>query len=233
MPTQLPLLNLSLPDGQRFESFYTSSTNELTVKEIKASTSDPEHKQLFIWGSENTGKSHLLQACCYMAFSKKVSAAYIPLSSMKQHGTEIFTGSSTYQLICIDDVDSALGSDTWELALFNLINQTRELNQTLIFSASENPRHLSCELADLQSRLLWGACYQLNELNDNDKTAALKFRASQRGIELDNSVIEYIYKRYPRDFTTLIDILNKLDKESLSSQRRITIPLVKQALNNT
>jgi len=233
MPTQLPLLNLSLPDGQRFESFYTSSTNELTVKEIKASISHPEHKQLFIWGSEHTGKSHLLQACCHLAFSKQISAAYIPLLTMKRHGTEVFTGSSTYQLICIDDVDSVLENDTWELALFNLINQTRELNQTIIFSASENPRHITSKLADLQSRLLWGASYQLIELNDNDKTTALKFRASQRGLELDNSVIEYIYKRYPRDFTTLIDILNKLDKESLTSQRKITIPLVKQALNPT
>ena len=233
MPTQLPLLNLSLPDGQRFKTFYagyTSSNNELTVKEIKASITDPEHKQLFIWGSKNTGKSHLLQASCHMAFSKQIAAAYIPLSIMKQHGTDIFTGSSAYQLICIDDIDLVLENDTWELALFNLINQTRELNQTLIFSASENPRHLSSELADLKSRLLWGASYQLNELSDTDKTAALKFRALQRGIELDNSVIEYIYKRYPRDFTTLIEILNKLDKESLSSQRRITIPLVKQAL---
>ncbi|MEE9304176.1 MAG: DnaA regulatory inactivator Hda [Thiotrichaceae bacterium] len=230
MPTQQPLLNLSLPDSQRFETFYAGVDNQLVVEDLQSLLTSNDHRQNFIWGGENSGKSHLLQATCYAAFSKGMSAAYLPLRDLKQHGVEIFTGSSSYRLICIDDVDSVIGNDNWELALFNLINQARERQQILIFSATENPRHMNCNLADLQSRLLWGTNYQLKELNDEEKSQALKFRASHRGIALDNAVIEYIYKRYPRDFTTLISILDKLDVESLSSQRKITIPLVKQAL---
>jgi len=232
MLIQQPLLNLSLRDGQRFDTFYTSVENELLVDDLRSSLSLNEHKQNVIWGSSDTGKSHLLQAVCYAAYSKGVSAAYMPLLALKQHGPEIFEGSSIYHLICIDDVDSVIGNDRWELALFNLINQARDKQQILIFSSTENPRHLNGKLADLQSRLLWGTSHQLHELNDDDKTAALKFRAAHRGIELDNAVIEYIYKRYPRDFTTLISILDKLDVESLASKRRITIPLVKQALDS-
>jgi DnaA family protein len=237
MPTQLPLLNLSLPDGQRFENFYTSSTNELLLKELKSSINntvdkDREHKQIFIWGTKDTGKSHLLQACCHQAFAHKKLAVYIPLSNMNHHGIDIFTGLSSYQLICLDDIDTVLAKDTWELALFNLINQARENQQILILSANENPRHSQCKLADLQSRLLWGASYQIHALNDNEKKVAIRYRARQRGIDLENQVIEYIYKRYPRDFTTLIEILNKLDKESLTSKRRITKQLVKQALES-
>ncbi len=233
MSTQQPLLNLSLHDGQRFATFFVNklgTDNQLIVDDLQDSLSSDAHKQNVIWGSDNSGKSHLLQATCHAAFSKGMSAAYLPLKELQQHGVGIFEGSSIYQIICIDDVDSVTGNDTWELALFNLINQTRERQQVLIFSATQNPRHLDCKLADLHSRLLWGASYQLHELDDEEKSAALKFRAAQRGIELDNAVIEYIYKRYPRDFTTLIGILDKLDIESLSSQRKITIPLVKQAL---
>ncbi len=236
MTSQQPLLNLSLPDGQRFETFYVSDTdkdNQLLVKNLhslSSAESTNEHQQTFIWGGQDTGKSHLLQATCYAAFSNGISAAYLPLINLKHHGVEIFAGSSTYRLICIDNVDCVIGDDEWELALFNLINQARENQQILIFSAIQNPRHMSCTLADLQSRLLWGASYQLKELDDEEKAAALNFRASHRGIMLDNAVIEYIYKRYPRDFTTLISILDKLDVESLSSKRKITIPLVKQAL---
>ena len=229
-PFQQPLLNLALHDGQRFNTFYASAENALIVDDLHSSLTQNEHKQTIIWGSKDTGKSHLLQATCYAAYNKGISAAYMPLADLKRHGTAIFDGSSSYHMICIDDVDSVIGNDTWELALFNLINQSRESQQVLMFSSSENPRHLDCKLADLQSRLLWGASHQLKELNDDDKTSALKFRAAHRGIELDNAVIEYIYKRYPRDFTTLMDILDKLDIASLASQRKITIPLAKQAL---
>ena len=234
MPIQQPLLNLSLHDGQRFSTFYVASMNEnirLLVENLQASVFSHEHQQSFIWGGSDTGKSHLLQAACYASFREGLSAIYLPLRDLKQHGVEVFSGSAMYKLICVDDVDEVLRSEPWEMALFNLINQARENEQVLIFSATENPRHLKCKLADLQSRLLWGASYQLREMSDKEKTAALKFRASHRGIQLDKSVIEYIYKRYPRDFTTLIGILDKLDVASLSKQRKITIPLVKEALN--
>lgn len=235
MPTQLPLLNLSLPHGQRFENFYTSFSNELPLKDLQSTIittkqDDSKHQQIFIWGIKDTGKSHLLQACCHQTFNNRKLAAYIPLSTVSHHGTGVFIGLNKYQLICIDDIDTVLANVTWELALFNLINQARENQQILIFSANDNPRQFNCKLPDLHSRLLWGASHQIHALNDHEKREAIQNRAKQRGIDLDNQIIEYIYKRYPRDFSTLIEILNKLDKESLSSKRRITKQLVKQAL---
>ncbi len=230
MPTQQPLINLALREGQRFESFYAGTHNRLLLKEIQASLQRPGHQQLVIWGTAGAGKSHLLQASCQHAHEQGLRTIYLPLTQLQQHGTAVLEGTSRFQLVCMDDIQTVLGQHAWELSLFNLINLAREQQQLLLFSSNENPRHLQTSLPDLHSRLVWGTSLQLHPLNDRDMTKALQFRAAQRGITLDNAVIEYIYKRYPRDFTTLIGILDKLDKESLSSKRKITIPLVKQAL---
>lgn len=231
-PVQQPLLNLGLHDGHRFESFYPGENNALPVEELKSLLNGAGHGQIFLWGAEGTGKSHLLQACCQTAFTQGSTAAYIPLSAMKHHGVGIFAGAEIYQLICVDDLHLVMGDEDWQVALFNLINQARVAGQQLVFSAEQNPRHMPCTLPDLQSRLLWNGNYQLHELSDEEKAGALKTRAAVRGISLDNAVIEYIFKRYPRDFTTLIGILDKLDHESMTSKRKITIPLVKQALKD-
>ena len=231
MQIQQPLVTLAFREGQRFESFYANAQNQLLLQELKQAICSNDHQQLFLWGAKSAGKSHLLQASCQRAHLKGISTAYLPLSELQNYGTDVLQGTTSYQLICIDDVHSIVGQKVWETSLFNLINQAREQQQVLLFSANENPRHLHCSLPDLHSRLLWGTNLQVHKLDDEEKTKALKFRAAQRGIELDNAVIEYIYKRYPRDFTTLIGILDKLDRESLTSKRRITIPLVKQALD--
>ena len=230
MSIQQSLNYIALHDGARYDSFYTGTDNEIVLKDLRASIKSEEHKQIIIWGAENSGKSHLLQAACHAVFDDGMLSAYFPLSTVQRHGTRVFTGVQKYKLICIDDIETVLGNKEWEEALFHLINQVRDNKQLLFFAARENPRHIHCDLPDLKSRLLWGASYQLKELSDADKAKALKSRANQRGFELGDAVIEYIYKRYPRDFGTLMKILDILDRESLSRKRKVTIPFVKEAL---
>jgi DnaA family protein len=50
------------------------------------------------------------------------------------------------------------------------------------------------------------------------------------GFELSSEVIAYLMNRYARDLSAQMEILRRLDGASLSQQRRITIPLVRQAL---
>lgn len=233
MITQQSLAYIALHDGPRYNSFYQNTGNSIVINDLRTSIKSIEHKQILLWGAGKSGKSHLLQASCYSAFEHHMLTAYFPLATLQQYGVRIFAGIKQYRLICIDEIDVVLGKPQWEEALFHLINQARENNQVLYLAMKENPRKAYCKLADLQSRLMWGTNYQLKELTDKEKALALKSRAKQRGFELSNSVIHYIYRRYPRDFATLMKILDKIDKESLSKKRRVTIPFVKEALAKT
>jgi len=243
MSSEQLTLNVSLRDGFCFDSYYVKSfkegdaklisdSNSETLQVLQAFSSSLEPQQNILWGSSQSGKTHLLQACCSKDAEFHHSVSYIPLRIFKSHGVEVLTGLSQSQFIVIDDVDEIIGDKAWEIALFNLINICRENDQRLLMSSTENPRKLDCVLPDLASRLIWGGSYQLHTLSDEDKPKALQSRAQQRGFELTDRVIEFLYRRYPRDIESLMEILNILDKESLRQKTVITIPFVKNVLGN-
>jgi len=233
MSSEQLTLNVNLKEGLRFESFFVEaqSSNAETLQILQGFVESSEQQQNIVWGESLSGKTHLLQACCAKQAQSKNSVSYIPLKILSLHGPDVLQGMSNSPLVVIDDVDSVIGNKAWETALFNLINQTRDNNQRLLLSSQNNPRQLDCVLSDLASRLIWGGSYQLQILSDEDKPKALKARATQRGFDLNDRVLDYLFRHYPRDIESLMDILNKLDEESLRQKTKITVPFVKDVLN--
>ncbi len=234
MASEQLTLNVNLKEGLRFESFYVdaNSANAETLQILKSFVDSNQQQQNIIWGESSSGKTHLLQACCARQAKTNHAVSYIPLKVLGLHGPSVLKGLSNAPLVVVDDVDSVIGDKDWETALFNLINQTRDNNQRLLMSTENNPRNIECILSDLASRLIWGGSYQLQILSDEDKPKALKARASQRGFDLNDRVVEYLFRHYPRDIETLMDILDKLDEESLRLKTKITVPFVKQVLSS-
>lgn len=72
--------------------------------------------------------------------------------------------------------------------------------------------------------------YLLASLNDDEKKLALQLRASMRGFELNEAVADYILARAGRSFEDLMAVLDTLDDKTLETQRRLSIPLVKETL---
>ena len=64
-------------------------------------------------------------------------------------------------------------------------------------------------------------------LDDAERREVLKGQAAGRGIELDDTVLDWLFARYARDLGALLDLLDKLDKASLAAQRRITVPFLR------
>ncbi|MCK5896648.1 MAG: DnaA regulatory inactivator Hda [Cocleimonas sp.] len=226
-------LKIALRDGLRFSSFYFNDDNSQVYFILKAFSQASQQigiQQVFLWGDEKSGKSHLLQACCYQLAEQGLHASYLPLKVLSLYGTQILSGLHSSNLIVIDDIDTVLGDKDWEIALFDLINQAHSLGQRLLFSASINPFELDCFLSALYTRLVWGSSYKLLGLNDEERPEILRSRAQQRGFDLSDRVIDYIHKHYPQDTASLLEILDKLDQQSLQQKARITIPFVKQVL---
>ncbi|MDH5393976.1 MAG: DnaA regulatory inactivator Hda [Gammaproteobacteria bacterium] len=226
---QLPL-QLQPKESCTFSSFYSGS-NQLAVDMLRDIFSGNGEQQVFLWSAEGLGKSHLLQAACQMASSQQLTASYLPLDQMPGVSTEVLEGAEYLDLIAIDGLDSVLGDDEWELALFSLINQARECKVSLVFAAEKNPAELVINLPDLRSRLSWGPVLQLKSLSDDEKRSALQTRAANRGLELPDNVASYLLEHYQRDLFILYQNMDKLDQASLAQQRRLTIPFVRQVLN--
>ena len=221
---QLPL-DLRLRAAATFDNFVASG-NEALLHSLR----DESEHYVYLWGNTASGKTHLLQALSHEAWQRQHSVAYIPLAEGEISDPDVLSGLESMKLICIDDVHVIAGQVEWETALFNLFNRSREAGGRLIISASKAPNMSGIKLPDLVSRLNWGAVYQIMALQDRDKIAVLQLRATQLGLELSVEIAEYLLKRSPRDMASLFELLKRLDTASLTEQRRLTIPFIRQYL---
>lgn len=223
--TQL-VLPLQLADHAVFASFLEHG-NETLVSTLAGLASGDGGQGCWLWGSPATGKTHLLQAVCDQAGD---SSVYLPLDMLAGAGPEILEGLASRELVCIDDFDRVAGQDEWEVALFNLFNDLQESGGQLIVAASAAPRESGILLADLASRMSRLPVFQVRPLDEQQRVAALQLRAGHRGLELPDDTAAYMLKRSRRDMASLYGLLDKLDLEALRAQRRLTIPFVRDVL---
>ena len=182
----------------------------------------------YLWGEPESGRSHLLQALCHAASEEDRSAIY--LENPRAYGPAVLDGLESMSVIGIDDIERVLGDCDWELALFHLINAVNDRGGYLVICGSRPAKRLSVELKDLRSRLNSAVAVQTDRLSDSEKLEVLKQRARLRSFTLNDEVGRYMMGRAPRSMRTLMDMLERLEVETLVRQKKVTIPLVKETL---
>ena len=225
-------LDIQLEDHNTFSNFWTGNNQELiSCLHTFSSNTSTINPFIYIWGPNYSGRSHLLHACCYEANNHQHTCFYLPLRKIGHLNLKILENLETISLVCLDDIQNISNKPEWEEAIFKLFNDLIENKNRLIVVADVAPQLLPITLPDLKSRLASGLPLPITPLNDEQKLAALQMRASQRGLQLSESVGKYLLYRYARDTKNLFSVLDKLDKESLISQHKLTIPFIKSVLN--
>jgi DnaA family protein len=72
--------------------------------------------------------------------------------------------------------------------------------------------------------------HQLKVLSEIEIISAIQLHADIRGFNLPIESANYLLKRVERNVSSLIEIIKILDYESLSKQRKLTIPFIKNIL---
>ncbi|MEH6582405.1 MAG: DnaA regulatory inactivator Hda [Halioglobus sp.] len=221
-------LNIQLRDDATLDNFLCAPSEEALMPALRAQLGPEGEPIIYLFGPDDTGKSHLLQACCHLAGS---AALYLPLAELVSYPPDdVLQGIESMSLVCLDDVHSVLGNADWELALFHLINRARQSGCRLLLSGIAAPRVLAIDLPDLRSRLSWGVVYQLAAGEDESRQAIMVFRAGRRGLDMPAEVASYIVNRAPRSLSSLLQLLDQLDAASLAEKRSLSIPFVKAQL---
>lgn len=230
------VLNVCLPDHATFANFYVGD-NQDTIELLRDGAMHTLPSQLhvltkfiYMWGERGCGRTHLLLACCDYYREKGLTAAYAPFKDLKGSSPRILENFENMSLLCFDDLDVVIGYPQWEEAIFHCFNRLQQQQRNIIVTTNATPYALPFGLRDLQSRMTSGIIREIKTLTDEQKIAALQFRANQLGLTFAHRAAAFLVNRSARDTTTLFTLLRRLDQISLQEQRRLTVPFIKSAL---
>lgn len=223
-------LPLSFDRQYSFDNYFIDRV-EFVIASLKALIDAEGERLIGLWGGRDSGKTHLLNACAFYARGHLLSFQLYDAVQLIECEPSQFDEIADGAVLAIDNLDAVCGHRHWEAALYRLINRCRDGHLRLIFSLSQKPQALICDLADFQSRLSWGLLLELPVAQEIEVENIVRQRALLLGIELSNEVRAYLLTHYSRRLSHQLEILRKLDDASLSAKKKITIPLIKQVLN--
>ncbi len=223
MTRQLPL-PLALAPHARYETF-VAGANDSVVATLRSQVAA---EVIWLCGAEGVGKTHLLQAVCA---AEPQRAAYLPLAESKDLDPAMLEGLGELAVVALDDIESIAPDPAWNRALFEFYNEQQDLNGRLVVAASVPPGRVEFQLLDLASRFRAANVFRVAPLDDAGLLDALRLQAQARGLELSESAGRYLLSRVKRDMRGLSALLAHLDNTALASQRKLTIPLIRDALS--
>jgi DnaA family protein len=230
MTRQRPL-PLTLDNDNRFDRFYRGA-NHSAVARLRhlAESERGEADWIFLHGPAASGKTHLLQACAQEWSGDKGRSVYIPLGPKAGWRTDALEGLVGVGLYCLDNIEAVAGNVDWERALFALLNRARSEQASVVMASQVALPSLSVDLPDLASRLAWGERLSLVLPDEQALGELLEQRARQLGLSLDDRARVYLLQRLARNPASINLALKRIGEFSLSAHRRITVPLIREAL---
>ncbi len=173
-----------------------------------------------IKGPKGSGKTHLSQI-----WQRLSGATLIQTSQLSSHIEQIANNPNH---IILENLDEAVDQNV----LFHLYNLVRAENKNMLITSSSSFSDWNLSLPDLVSRLRTVPVLEISEPDDDLIRMVLMKLSSDRQIQLNLNVIEYLIPRIERSFEAIQKCVLALDEHSLREKRKITIPLAKKILDN-
>jgi DnaA-homolog protein len=182
----------------------------------------------YLWGESASGKTHLLRAVGEALREQGAVSGWMDATL-----AEPPEFSDAWTAVILDDCN--LYSAVQQQAAFNwfvnAINTPDGRPRWVLAAGNVPPADLPLR-DDLRSRLGWGHVFALQVLHDSERRAVLRREADTRGVFLSDEVMDFMLSRFSRDLSSLMQLLDQLDRYALQTQRAITIPLIKSMLDN-
>ena len=215
---QIPLAIGPAP-ATSFESF-VAGENAAVLAHLQSL--EPGAPPTYLWGAAGSGKTHLLQASALRARQQGSCAAiFRPGHRLPWQPAE------RCDWLLLDDCHAFDGAE--QHAAFTLFVEAAGRGAAVLAAGSVPPVDLGVR-EDLRTRLGWGHVFAVRPLVESDARRVLRCEADRRGSALSDEVIDYLMTRFARDLKHQMAQLDRLDAFSLSTQRTITVPLLKQML---
>ncbi|MDI3489532.1 MAG: DnaA regulatory inactivator Hda [Thauera propionica] len=179
-------------------------------------------RHLYVWGAPGSGRSHLLRATVAMAREHGRPTHLLAAEDIDDGLPE-----TADALVAIDDVDQ-LSADA-QIGLFNAFNRSRGNGQSLLLTGPVAPLGLRLR-EDLRTRIGQCLIYEVQPLDDDSRATILATLAERRGLRLADEVVDFLLRHGRRELSSLLAVLDALDAASLERKRPITLPLLREMI---
>jgi DnaA family protein len=223
------LLDLNEPQAPTLDNFAVGQNQELLHVLRQFFTRSSNEHFLYLWGLPTSGKTHLLQALTHANAHNAHNVPPLPTRYIDaRHATRAqMTAEPSCTLYLLDNCEQL--NPEQQIDAFALFNQIREQGSFLVSSGNVAPAILPVR-EDLRTRMGWGLIYQLHALTDTDKITTLQQLAQTRGWRLAPNILPWLITHYRRDMRSLHQALAALDQCSMETQRKMTLPLLREVL---
>lgn len=208
MPTQLDL-DLDIKHDASLSDF--SSPSWVSIIDVVRQLHAGLIQQLYLYGDQDVGKTHLLLAICESFRDIGKSVMYLSLRELSSFDPSILSSLESIEVIAMDDIDAINGNPQWQEAVFHLINLSNEYNNVLIFASRMPVNQLDFSLKDLISRLSKAPTFQLPSGNDHlDRAEILASVLKRRNWHFDTRITEHLLQHGPRRIGAMLGVLSEL-----------------------
>ncbi len=204
-----------------FENFMVGPGNRLAYRAALAVASGEgaAYNPLFIYGGVGLGKTHLLHAIGHQAMKHHRKALYVSaedftndfINSIRNKRTGDFRSRyRSIDLFLIDDIQFLAGKEGVQEELFHTFNALHKNQKQIVIASDRPPRTIHPLEERLRSRFEGGLVVEIQPPDLQTRIAILKAKASQRGVELPEEVVEFIASRIRSNVRELEGALNRV-----------------------
>ena len=221
-------LNLKKKGIYEKDDFLVSSSNKEAYKLVN-SWPEWRSRKIIIFGDSGTGKTHLSKI-----WQKNTSAIILNLNQLKKIKFESFFKKKNIFIIeNISDFFDKINKkekNNLEKQLLHFYNLIEEKKGYLLLTSLIAPKLWKISLPDLKSRILSSIAVKIKKPNDQLLSSVLIKLFVDKQILIDKKIIKFIVYRSERSFANLENIVNKIDKQSLITKKKININFVKKLI---
>jgi len=211
------LLEFNYKQNFNYDDFFVSKSNFFAFELIEK-WPRWEKNILNIYGDKFSGKTHLANI-----FYNKNKGIKI---YENQINNEIFKKFKLYENIIIDDFKN----ETEEKLLYSLFNLVDNDNKYLLINSINPINEIKFNLNDLKSRSKNCLFAKIENPDDDLMFAIILKNFSDRQIQIDKKIIEFITKRIDRSYGKIGEFIYKIDELSLKKKKPIDFKTIKQIL---
>lgn len=239
-------------NGYTFDNFVVGSSNRVAQAACLnvASTPSTNINPLFIYGPSGLGKTHLLFAIInevkklhgkynvlYVTgeqFTNEIIDAIASSKVPSANGTRstgVFRDKyRSVDMLLVDDIQFIAGKMTVQEEFFYTFDTLYKLKKQIVLTSDRTPRDMDLLEERLRTRFESGLIVDIQPPDPELRTAIIKQKTQQLGLEVPNDVLSYIAENIDSNVRQIEGAIKKLWAQSFINRESISLDMAKAVL---